>query len=213
MYAALLNTHKRGVALAIGPMSEQLDNFNHVSQCLLDLATQPSLPFPLAPEVSPARRYHAGDRIFAVSSGLTAENLSRLYSDSLGLIGISDDRIAAIGVAVGPGSFTGLRLGTAFANGLSLGRQRTLWAITSHTNASDVEHLKSQQGLILEEFWGEVSGDEQDPFAVPLSFVDLYLSLRQWGCGHAEVVERLEPRYGRDPTPVIKLRQQRNQSQ
>jgi hypothetical protein len=123
-------------------------------------------------------------------------------------VGISDQQISVVGVLVGPGSFTGLRLGTAFANGLNFGRARQLWAIESHL----VRDKVSADPDIDQHFWGEASADEHDPYAVTLAFGDLYLSLQQWIQGSARLVGHLEPQYGRDPTPVIKLRQQRERS-
>lgn len=208
MFAALINTHKRGVALALFPLGEA----EALSQCcsraaevLLSCGVAEPIGFLLHPDNGPARRYQSDQSIFSVCSGLTAENLSHLYNDSLGQLGISDTQISVIGVLTGPGSFTGLRLGTAFANGLNFGRLRQLWSIESHS--TQVNNIK-RSGL-HEDFWGESSGDEHDPFAVTLAFGDLHHSLQQWELGHARCVGHLEPLYGRDPTPVIKLRQQK----
>lgn len=209
MYAALINTHKRGVALALFPVEPGGNSFEQASVSLLEQGRTSPEQFQLHHGSSAAQRYLSHGRIFAVCSGLTAEHLSHLYTRSLDQIGITEQQISAVGVLVGPGSFTGLRLGTAFANGLNFGRSRKLWAIESHPESNLVDELKAEHKQVLPEFWGQSSTDQHDPYAVPLAFADLYLSLMQWTQGRARVVERLEPRYGRDPTPVIKLRQQR----
>lgn len=212
MYAALINTHKRGVALALFPVEPSGNSFEQAVGSLLEQGRSAPEQIQLHQSSSIAKQYRMQDRIFAVCSGLTAENLSHLYSHSIEQIGITEQQISAVGVLVGPGSFTGLRLGTAFANGLNFGRTRKLWAIESHPESNLIDELKATHKQVLPEFWGQPSNDQHDPYAVPLAFADLYLSLIQWTQGRATMVERLEPRYGREPTPVIKLRQQREQS-
>ena len=211
MYAALINTHKRGVALGVFPFKTDVTLEECIKRAALDLIGRRRVnpvEFELQPDKPLAQRYQSHDSVFSVCAGLTAENLSHLYIDSLSRVGISDQQISVVGVLTGPGSFTGLRLGTAFANGLHFGRARQLWAIESHSDSDRArcpEHTDTH-------FWGKVSNDETDPYAVTLSFGDLYLSLQQWSQGTARLVEHLEPQYGRDPTPVIKLRQQRERS-
>ena len=50
-----------------------------------------------------------------------SETLSNKYSNILQNVGISQDNLKGICVFLGPGSFTGLRIGISFANGLSYG--------------------------------------------------------------------------------------------
>ena len=211
MYAALINTHKRGVALGLFALSPELspeDCCIQAATTLLGHGTAPPAEFELQPDKSLAKRYQGDVCVFSVCAGLTAENLSHLYIDSLAQLGILDQQISMVGVLVGPGSFTGLRLGTAFANGLNFGRERQLWAIESQS----VRESPPQELVMDSQFWGEDSTDEHDPYAVTLAFGDLYLSLQQWSQGRARLVAHLEPQYGRDPTPVIKLRQQKERS-
>jgi len=69
-----------------------------------------------------------GDRVLArVSEPMTRghqERLAPLVAEVMGLAGLAFADLARIGVTVGPGSFTGLRVGLAFAKGLgaALGR-------------------------------------------------------------------------------------------
>lgn len=52
------------------------------------------------------------------------ERLAPLVQDLMGQAGLGFDQLDRIGVTVGPGSFTGLRVGLAFAKGLSAALDR-----------------------------------------------------------------------------------------
>lgn len=76
------------------------------------------------------------------------------------------DRIERIGVTVGPGSFTGLRVGLAFAQGLgaALGRPvvgiSTLDALAASAGAPDVAALiDARRGQVYARFWRDGSPD------------------------------------------------------
>lgn len=105
--------------------------------------------------------------------GLRSEAMVKGHSERLG--GLARDAVAEaggfdavdrIGVTVGPGSFTGLRVGLAFAQGLgaALGRPvvgvSTLDALAASTEASDIAALiDARRGQVYARFWREGVAD------------------------------------------------------
>jgi tRNA threonylcarbamoyladenosine biosynthesis protein TsaB len=69
-----------------------------------------------------------GDRVLASRSEPMArghqERLAPLVAEVMAEAGVGFDRLDRIGVGVGPGSFTGLRVGLAFAKGLGVALDR-----------------------------------------------------------------------------------------
>ncbi len=75
--------------------------------------------------------YDAGQRVLLCeqswhSANRHTEELMPAISTLLHLAGLTPDALTAVGVAIGPGSFTGLRVGLAAAKGLALARGLSL---------------------------------------------------------------------------------------
>ena len=69
-----------------------------------------------------------GDQVLAFRAEPMArghqERLAPLVQDMMGKAGLAFDQLDRVGVTVGPGSFTGLRVGLAFAKGLAAALDR-----------------------------------------------------------------------------------------
>ncbi len=60
-----------------------------------------------------------------------AEILAELTDNAFKLAGIRPDQISGIAISIGPGSFTGLRIGLSYAKGLALGLDKPLLPVSS----------------------------------------------------------------------------------
>ena len=113
-------------------------------------------------------------------SGILSEAVGRL----LGARGISLGDLNAVGVLQGPGSFTGLRIGLAWAKGLALGRSLPLVLVSAHEAMAHadpagrgpiatlipgergrVEVALWERGSDVRLVWGPESVDEDDAVA------------------------------------------------
>lgn len=147
--------------------------------------------------------------VVGLGGSQTAEILARLYAEVLSRMNACDAHVGELQVVVGPGSFTGLRLGCAFANGLVLGHSSRvlspLIAARPHFVASAPERwpvlARVPQGVSL-------PVDDDDPFSAPVSFADVVAQLEETKPPRGEPLFEFVPAYGREPGPVLKLRSQ-----
>jgi len=76
-----------------------------------------------------------GDSILAESTWMTADHhtveLAPAMQETMRRCGVSIQRLTALGVAIGPGSFTGLRIGLALAKGIALAQHIPLVGIAT----------------------------------------------------------------------------------
>lgn len=143
------------------------------------------------------------DAALALSFSTTAEVLRSMYLKVLEHQALKDEHIENIIFGEGPGSFTGLRLGAAFLNGLALGRPRKLWQVPCPLRKDVLEHFEKQSFVnddLKVVFEGFKDGDEFDHH---VNVFDVALVLEN--AVMAKAVSVLVPEYGRLPGPVLKL--------
>jgi len=104
-----------------------------------------------------------GERVLACAREVMArghqERLAPMVQQVMAKAGLRFDQLARIGVTVGPGSFTGLRVGIAFAKGLALALDRptvgvgTLAALAAHAQGLVFPAIDARRGqLYLQAF-------------------------------------------------------------
>jgi len=103
-----------------------------------------------------------GDAIETLPPGGHSSGLSAAVSRLLEAAGIGLDDVSAFAVNEGPGSFTGLRIGLAWAKGAALGTKRPLVLVRAHdamalAHAADAERLVTAipgaRGLVEAVLW------------------------------------------------------------
>ncbi|MES2614850.1 MAG: hypothetical protein V4591_05495 [Bdellovibrionota bacterium] len=147
--------------------------------------------------------------IFMRVLGKTAENLCDVFLSVLELAKLNTLDIKTLAVGTGPGSFTGLRLGCAFANGIKLGHNCELISLRTelapyflngsfftNEDESDMKTFVEQLGTEYKE------NDESTGFVTFFDLLDAINKLKN----NPEKVDVLEPNYGREPGPVLKLK-------
>lgn len=192
-WRALVLTHRRGglVALFSGAKGETVSTQSAIA-VFSDVLESPSQ------QASGFRIFFKNNAAVAIGDSTTAEVLAAMYRHVLGCCGMTDADVGDIGVGIGPGSFTGLRLGCAFVNGLQCGRGRRLWEI-------ECAHLASFFEMVVPHpSWSQpIPVDVSDEYSVPVTLMDFHFALQKWP--QARLVTELQPAYGRLPGPVIKL--------
>ncbi len=92
-----------------------------------------------------------GERILAsysINNGLTQSELLLPMAESvLASLGLTFDDIELIGCSVGPGSFTGVRIGTALVKGIAFGRNIPCASVS--TLEALAENLAGLDGIIV----------------------------------------------------------------
>lgn len=200
----LLLTHRRGIGILVCKNSTFLNS--------------PELNYSnLFTQIKNQNSYFFKNEIFefidfnnvtcARAIGKTAENLFALYQESLEKAELKPHEIKTLIIGVGPGSFTGLRLGCSFVNGIKIATpELNLLPVTSTLTNELLEICKIYQceeecKKQLEEYQID---DESTGY---ITFFDLIICLLTAKDENRKFVEFLVPEYGRDPSPVIKLRE------
>ncbi|KAB8033179.1 hypothetical protein [Fluviispira multicolorata] len=197
---ALILTHRRGVGIALfksdvifSSSLNELDYYTLIKNSKMTQIVEDNIEL-----------LEFEDLIFSRVKGKTAENLFKLYSKTLERFSLKSQEIKTLLVGVGPGSFTGLRLGSAFANGMKMGSPLNLLPVKTFLTP---ELLQMCRKMSVESEFVEQLGEyeEEDESTGFVTFFDLLASLLQTRIDNREFVESLVPEYGREPGPVIKL--------
>ncbi|WP_202613977.1 hypothetical protein [Silvanigrella paludirubra] len=202
---ALILTHRRGVGIIICKNNSELKSliqnksgFTNILNSKINLID------------SNIEYFLKEKTLFSRVIGKTAENLFTVYQRSLEIVSLTSQDIKTIIVGVGPGSFTGLRLGCAFVNGLKTGaNQLNLLPVSTYlTNElldiCKINHCEFECKQQLGDF------DLDDESTGFITFFDLYFSLKKAWEDKRNYVESLSPEYGKEPGPVLKLREGNN---
>ena len=84
-----------------------------------------------------------------------AKHVGVFVDELLRETGIAPDELNAVAVGMGPGSYTGLRIGVSFAKGLCYGLQIPLVAIGSLDALAEVAIEDNEAGILDVEAWDE----------------------------------------------------------
>ncbi len=84
-----------------------------------------------------------------------AKHVGVFVNELLSETGIAPEELDAVAVGMGPGSYTGLRIGVSFAKGLCYGLQIPLVAIGSLDALAQVAIEDNEAGILAVEAWDE----------------------------------------------------------
>ncbi|MBR2072632.1 MAG: tRNA (adenosine(37)-N6)-threonylcarbamoyltransferase complex dimerization subunit type 1 TsaB, partial [Alistipes sp.] len=84
-----------------------------------------------------------------------AKHVGVFVDELLRETGVSPDELDAVAVGMGPGSYTGLRIGVSFAKGLCYGLQIPLVAIGSLDALAEVAIEDNEAGILDVEAWDD----------------------------------------------------------
>lgn len=196
----LIQTHRRGVGIAVLKDEKKIGELLYEPT---DLFLNASYHSNQKTSLYEYFTYH--DILFARVLAKTAENLYDLFKFTLDNSGLHTKDINTFAVGIGPGSFTGLRLGCAFINGIKIGNPFvSLIPVTTYLTPDLLSKCQTKFSedackLQLADFDAE---DESTGF---VTFFDLYFGLENIFNEKNLPVESLTPEYGRQPGPVLKM--------
>lgn len=193
---AIFLTHRRGAGVAVvNNLGDYLHNLPHLNS-----------NDSMATEQTRERIHSSG--IALLTQATTSEALVPLYEYALKSCNLTDKIVKTLAFVRGPGSFTGLRMGCAFVNGLTAAHPRELWSVP----CLDVNAVKQwlPMGAECDDELADFSGlrNVSDPSQANLAWADIAVALNllhlRFRCEHHTTAH---PEYGREPGPVLKLRE------
>lgn len=153
--------------------------------------------------------YEENNFIFARVLGKTAENLSNLFQFACHTLNINANSLKSFVVGTGPGSFTGLRLGCAFVNGIHLASPETKLFLLSTLLVNEFSAELRNESTLVEAFIDELKTyNPNDPSSGYVTFFDLFHAMHQISKNNLTACSTLIPNYAKEPTPVLNLRKE-----
>lgn len=201
---ALVLTHRRGVGITICK-DKSIFNTNYVNNSNLFNLIKDKKHFFTNEGIFEFLNFKT--LLFSRALGKTAENLFAIYKHSLQKSSLHSYDMKTLVVGVGPGSFTGLRLGCAFVNGMKIASpEMRLFPVSTYLTP---ELLNICRENSCEEDCKKQLGDYQldDESTGYITFYDLITCLLKVEEEKRQFVDSLAPEYGREPGPVLKLRE------
>ncbi|WP_338635187.1 hypothetical protein [Spirobacillus cienkowskii] len=201
----LLLTHRRGAAMFLCSDTKNLSNFLISEKNIFSILLS-NLQNKIQTENVEYLKFDG--LIFTRAIGKTAENLYLLYTKTLELANLTPHQIKTIVIGIGPGSFTGLRLGCAFINGMKIANNTThLLPVATLLTPELLSICESQncKNICIEQL-DEFSEDDESSGNV--TFFDLLICLQKAHSEKRNFVESLIPEYGKEPGPVVKLKEE-----
>ena len=196
----LLLTHRRGVGIAVVKDEKKFDELLNTPTDLFLTATHHSIQ-----KTSLYEYFNYQNILFTRVLAKTAENLYDLFKFALDISCLHPKDVNTFVVGVGPGSFTGLRLGCAFINGIKIGNPFiNLIPVTTYLSPELI--LKCQAKFSEEACKLQLADfDLDDESTGFVTFFDLYFGLENIFLEKNLPVDSLTPKYGRQPGPVLKM--------
>lgn len=202
---ALILTHRRGVGIMIcknKSILEDSKNFNNSYFFNLIKNQKPSLRNDGIFEF-----LNFKSLTFSRAVGKTAENLFAIYQMSLQESLLHSHDVKTIILGVGPGSFTGLRLGCAFVNGIKMASTEVSLLPVSTYLTSDLLNICKENSCEEECIKQLKDYNLEDESTGYITFFDLISCLLKVKEEKRRFVDSLSPEYGREPSPILKLRE------